>query len=213
MKKRVLCFGDSNTWGANPQDGTRYPQNVRWTGVLQQELGEEYQVIEEGYNGRTSVHDDVVEGRLAGVTYFYPCCDSQSPLDLIIIMLGTNDLKARFGVNPETIAYGFGRYLDVLKTVPMAGNKPKILLVSPILIHPAYKDNVLFHDMFGEKAHERSLKLAEAYEAFAKANDIYYMNAAQYGEASVIDGVHMEPESHARLGRAFADKVKEILSE
>lgn len=213
MKKRILCFGDSNTWGAVPATGARYPEDVRWTGILQKELGEEYLVIEEGYNGRTSVHDDVVEGRLSGLTYFYPCCDSQSPLDLIILMLGTNDLKMRFGVSPETVAYGFGRYLDVLKTVPMDGNKPKVLLVSPIFINPAYKDNVLFYDMFGDEACERFRGLAKAYEAFAKANGLYYMDAAQYGEASVTDGVHMEPESHERLGMAFAGKVREIFSE
>ena len=212
MKKRILCFGDSNTWGAVPGDSTRHPEDVRWTGILQRELGDGYQIIEEGYNGRTTVHDDPVEGRLAGVTYFAPCCDSQSPLDLIILMLGTNDLKARFGVNPETIAFGFGRYLDVLKTVPMDGKRPEVLLVSPILINPAYKDNTLFYDMFGEGAHERSLEFARAYKAFAGAGGLHYMDAAQYGEASVKDGVHMEPESHERLGKAFAKKVLEILT-
>lgn len=213
MKKRILCFGDSNTWGANPHDGSRYPEDVRWTGVLQSILGDGYQVIEEGYNGRTSVHDDVVEGRLSGVTYFWPCCDSQSPLDLVILMLGTNDLKARFGVDPETIAYGFNRYLNVLKTVPMFGKKPEVLLVSPILIQPAYKENVLFHDMFGEDAYERSCKFAKAYKAFAEANGLHFIDAAQYAEASAADGVHMEPEGHARLGKAFAEKVREILGE
>ncbi|GAA0799512.1 hypothetical protein DWX43_13810 [Clostridium sp. AF19-22AC] len=212
MKKRILCFGDSNTWGAIPGDSARHPQDVRWTGVLQRELGEDYQVIEEGYNGRTSVHDDVVEGRLAGITYFAPCCDSQSPLDLIILMLGTNDLKARFAVNPETIAFGFGRYLDVLKTVPMDGKKPEVLLVSPILINPAYRDNVLFYDMFGDGAYERSLGFAKAYKAFAEANGLHYMDAAQYGEASTKDGVHMEPQYHERLGKAFAEKVREVLN-
>lgn len=211
MKKRIMCFGDSNTWGAVPAEGTRHPEDVRWTGVLQRELGTGYQVIEEGYNGRVSVHDDVVEGRLSGVKYFAPCCDSQSPLDLIIIMLGTNDLKQRFGVDPRTIAYGFGRYLDVLKIVPMDGERPKVLLASPILIDPSYKNHPLFYDMFGEDATEKSEKLAEAYEEFARANGIEFMNAAEYGKASVRDGVHMEAEYHEILGKAFAKKVKEIL--
>ena len=73
MKKRIMCFGDSNTWGANPGTGNRYADDVRWTGVLQRELGEDYQVIEEGYNGRTSIFDDVLEGRLGGIKYFGPC--------------------------------------------------------------------------------------------------------------------------------------------
>lgn len=211
MKKRIMCFGDSNTWGASPADGSRYPEGVRWTSILQKELGEEYVVVEEGYNGRVSVHDDVVEGRMSGVKYFAPCLDSQSPLDLVIIMLGTNDLKARFGVSPRTIAYGFGRYLDALQITPMAGEKPKVLLASPILIDAAYKGHPLFYDMFGEDAVEKSKKMAEAYEEFANANGIEFFNAAEYGKASVIDGVHMEPEYHEKLGKAFAVKVKEIL--
>lgn len=211
MKKRIMCFGDSNTWGAVPGDSTRYGEDVRWTGVLQRELGDGYTVIEEGCNGRTSVHDDVVEGRLSGVKYFAPCCDSQSPLDLIIIMLGTNDLKARFAVNPRTIAFGFNRYLDALAITPMDGQKPQVLLVSPILIDASYQDHPLFHDMFGEDAVERSEQLAAAYKEVADANGWEFLNAAEYGKASVKDGVHMEAEYHEKLGKAFAGKVKQIL--
>lgn len=211
MKKRILCFGDSNTWGAVPAEGTRHPDDVRWTGILAAELGNEYQVIEEGYNGRTTVHDDPVENRLSGIAYFETCLDSQSPLDLIILMLGTNDLKARFGVDPYTIAFGFGRYLNAVKTVPMAGNRPEVLLAAPLLIDPSYKDVPLFLDMFGEGAVERSEKFAEAYEAFAKENGVHFIDASQYGKASVRDGVHMEAEYHEKLGKAFAEKVKEIL--
>ena len=156
MKKRILCFGDSNTWGAIPQESNRYPENIRWTGVLQNELGENYQIIEEGYNGRTTVFDDVIEWRLSGLKYFMPCCSSQSPLDLIILMLGTNDLKTRFGVDARSIAYGLQRYLDILSITPMDGNKPKVLIVSPILIDPTYKNDLLFYDIFGENADIRS---------------------------------------------------------
>ncbi len=210
MRKRILCFGDSNTWGANPMDGTRHPANVRWSGILQKELGDDYQIIEEGYNGRTTVFDDAVEGRMSGIKYFIPCLDSQSPLDLIILMLGTNDLKMRFGVEAETIAYGLKRYLDALQTTPMAGNKPKVLIVSPILIEDDYKKNGLFYDMFGEGARERSERFAKAYENFAKEARVYFMNAAKYAVASGYDGVHMEASEHEKLGKAFAVKVKEI---
>ena len=211
MKKRILCFGDSNNWGANPNDGSRYDEDVRWTGVLQRELGEDYRVIEEGYNGRVSVFDDVLEGRLGGIKYFGPCCDTQSPLDLIILMLGTNDLKARFGVSPRTIAFGFNRYKDALEITPMYGEKPQVLLVSPILIDPAYKNHPLFHDMFGEEATEKSMALAEAYKEVADANGWEFFNAAEHAAATQVDGVHMEEEGHQSLGVALARKVKTIL--
>ena len=212
MKKRILCFGDSNTWGAVPQEGTRHPEKVRWTGLLQELLGEDYQVIEEGYRGRTTVFDDEVKGRLSGLKYFGPCCDSQSPLDLVILMLGTNDLKTRFGVNAWTIASGFRRFLNTLNTISMEGSRPKVLLVAPIKIDPAYKENEEFHDMFGEHADERSCKFAEAYRVFAEKNGLEYLDASLYGVASKRDGIHMEAESHRSIAFAMAEKVKSIFS-
>jgi len=211
MKKRILCFGDSNTWGAIPQETNRYADDVRWTGVLALKLGEGYTVIEEGHNGRTTVWDDPVEDRLSGVTYFCACIDSQSPLDLIVLMLGTNDLKTRYGVKADTVAYGLRRYNGALTTTPMAGEKPEVLLVSPLLIDPSYKDNALFHDMFGEDATERSKKFATAYKALADEMGWHYMDASQYAKASTRDGLHMEAEGHTSLGNAIADKVFEIL--
>ena len=92
MKKRVLCYGDSNTWGYIAGKGERYPEDVRWTGILQSLLGDSYTVIEEAQNGRTTVWDDPIECRLSGLTYFYPCIESQSPLDLIIIAVMTSSL-------------------------------------------------------------------------------------------------------------------------
>lgn len=208
--KRILCFGDSNTWGANPADGSRHPSDLRWSGILQKELGEAYLVIEEGYNGRTTVFDDEIEGRLSGLKYFAPCIESQSPLDMIIIMLGTNDLKTRFGVEAGTIAFGLNRYLKAVQAV--FGNCPKVLLAAPILIDPAYKNHPLFYDMFGDGAYERSKGFAKAYEAMAGAAGIYYMNAADFAKASSEDGIHMDAGEHEKLGRAFASRVKEILA-
>lgn len=213
--KRILCFGDSNTWGAIPNDPERYPQDVRWTGVMAAELGDEYKIIEEGHNGRTTVFTDVIEERLAGIEYFVPCLDSQSPLDLVIIMLGTNDLKTRFGVNAYSIADGLRRYDNALKTTRMAGTRPQVLLLSPIMLDPSYKDNTLFHDLFGEEAVERSAQFAQAYKEAADLYGWHYLNAAEYACASggkSGDGLHMDPENHKKLGLAVANKVKEIFT-
>ena len=208
--KRILCYGDSNTWGAVPGDSSRYQPEVRWTGVMQRELGEGYTVIEEGHGGRTTVFDDPVEEKLSGLVYFRPCLESQSPLDLIILMLGTNDLKVRFGADPETIAFGLHRYGDALKTAGMDGEIPQVLLASPVLIDPSYRKHPLFHAMFGEDAHERSLKFAEAYRAFAEEAGWHFINGADYGRADSRDGIHMDVESHRRMGIAFAEKVRQI---
>ena len=101
--KTILCYGDSNTYGLKSDLVSRYPRNVRWTGILQEKLGSEYYVIEEGLGGRTTVWDDPVEDYKNGKKYLLPCLDSHKPLDLVIIMLGTNDLKSRFSVTPFDI--------------------------------------------------------------------------------------------------------------
>src|SRR6056297_2207238 len=104
--KRILCYGDSNTWGYVPLTGERYDETVRWTMLLQEKLGGDYKIIEEGLNGRTTVLDDPLEPGRNGLTYLGPCVQSQSPLDLVVLMLGTNDLKRRFSLAPEEIAMG-----------------------------------------------------------------------------------------------------------
>lgn len=212
MKKRILCYGDSNTWGAEPGPKDRYPEEVRWTGILQQLLGEEYAVIEEGYNGRTTVWDDPVEGRLSGLTYFIPCLESHSPLDVIIICLGVNDLKPRFGASAMTIAASLEKYFDVLKYAPLHGREPKVLIVSPAYVSPAYKNNHFMHGIFGEDADERSKLLAPEYQAVAKEQGAWFLDAAQYAEADPADGIHLDEASHRRLAEAIAEKVREMLN-
>ena len=94
--KRILCFGDSNTWGWNPANKERFDENSRWTGILKNKLGENYDIIEEGLNGRTTVWDDPIEGYKNGKKHLPSCLESHRPLDIVVLMLGTNDLKSRF---------------------------------------------------------------------------------------------------------------------
>ena len=102
----ILCYGDSNTYGYNPVNGLRYPKDVRWTGVLQKMLGEEYEVIEEGCNGRTTVFEDAKEPWKAGLGYLRPCLNTHKPIDFVIMMLGSNDLKRMFHASAQEIADG-----------------------------------------------------------------------------------------------------------
>ena len=97
--KTVVCFGDSNTWGYMPSGEGRYPFEKRWTTIVQRELGDNYFVIPEGLNGRTTVFEDPVEGDKSGLSHLSTILETHKPMDLIVILLGTNDLKNRFGLN------------------------------------------------------------------------------------------------------------------
>src|SRR5262245_41824824 len=105
-KYSVLCYGDSNTWGFVPGTGARYALDVRWPGVLREQLGPEYWVIEEGLNGRTTVWEDPEVAGRNGQQYLPPCLQTHRPLDAVILFLGLNDLKTKFGATAETIAEG-----------------------------------------------------------------------------------------------------------
>src|SRR3989344_4846020 len=135
--KKILCYGDSNTWGAKPITfSQRYPVDTRWTGLLQKMLGENYWVIEEGLNGRTTSIDDTKREGRNGKTYLRPCLESHNPLDIVIIMLGTNDFKTRFNHTVAQAAQGVGELVKIVKQFSRneRGEEPKITVVSPIPI-------------------------------------------------------------------------------
>src|SRR5262249_33658335 len=105
----LLCYGDSNTWGFDPATQQRFPRNVRWPGRLQAALGDSWQVIEEGLNGRTTVLDSVLLPGRNGLAYLGPCLETHAPIDVVLIYLGTSDLADRYAMTATDIARGAGR--------------------------------------------------------------------------------------------------------
>ncbi|WP_069999793.1 SGNH/GDSL hydrolase family protein [Cellulosilyticum sp. I15G10I2] len=211
--KRILCYGDSNTWGTDPSSCERFDENTRWTGVLQNLLGSAYKVIEEGCSGRTTVWEDPIELDKNGYAYLKPCLESQRPLDLIIIMLGTNDLKPRFSVGAADIASSAGQLVKTAKSYfyTKGLHIPEVLLVSPILVAENIEETP-FNEMFGgQSAVTRSKNFSRAYKEVAKTLQCNFLDAAQYADPSPIDAIHMEAETHKKLGYAIAQKVVEII--
>jgi len=209
MKKRIVCFGDSNTWGYHAVEGTRYDDDVRWTGRLQALLGDGYTVIEEGQNGRTTVWDDPVENRLAGLTYLWPCMESQSPIDLLIIMLGTNDTKGRFGEQARGIADGAGRLVDLAQKSAFGRDNraPAVLLVSPISIE--YSD--VFRGLFDHQAVEKAREFPVEFRRIAEEYGCDFLDASEYAGPCAEDGVHLDARGHEALAQAMYRAVKLIL--
>jgi len=206
--KVVLCFGDSNTWGYNPRTKERYSKDERWTGVLKKELGQEYEVIEEGLNGRTTVWEDPIEGYKSGKDYLIPCLESHKPVDLVIIMLGTNDLKKRFSLSSYDIANGAGVLVDIaLKSGSgPGGGSPKVLLIAP----PKVGKLTEFAEMF-EGATEKSEKFSYHYRKIADEYGCEFLDASEVVTSSNIDGIHLELSEHQKLGKRVATLVKRIL--
>jgi lysophospholipase L1-like esterase len=206
--KTILCYGDSNTWGYDPANQTRYPRDVRWPGVLRNGLGDGYIVIEEGLNGRTTVWDDPIELDKNGATYLRPCIQTHKPLDLVIIMLGTNDLKTRFSLSAYDIASGAGVLVDIVmkSDTGIDSGAPEVLLIAP----PQAVELTSFAEMF-DNAVEKSSGFTKHYRRVANEKGCHYLDAGEYVESSALDGIHLESEMQATLGKAVAAKVRDIL--
>ena len=200
----VLCYGDSNTYGYNPVNGLRYPKDVRWPGVLQKLLGDGYAVIEEGCNGRTTVFEDIEEPWKAGVGYLRPCLNTHKPIDFVIMMLGSNDLKKMFHASAQEIADGAEVLVKIIKqfTKEKQGFVPKVILVSPPEIGKDIATSE-FARSFDEDAIIRSKKLPILYEKIAKKYECIFFDAAKVVEASEVDSLHLMPEAHKELAKAF----------
>lgn len=208
--KTIVCYGDSNTWGYNPATKERYARDERWTGGFRNELGEGYLVIEEGLNGRTTVWDDPIEGYKNGKDYLIPCLETHKPIDLIVIMLGTNDLKKRFSLSAFDIAEGAGVLVGIVqKSATGPGDKaPAVLLLAPPPV--AKLAGTDFADMF-EGAAEKSGNFAQQYRRVAEELGCELLDAAEVIVSSDIDGIHFEVEEHKKLGKVVAARVREIL--
>jgi len=211
----VLCFGDSNTNGipADDENYVRLPADVRWTGRLQRLLGDGYYVIEEGLGGRTTDLDYADRPGCNGRTYFGPCLQSHDPLDVVVIMLGTNDLKTEFDRPPAAIAAALDGYIsDVADNAEnRAGGPPRTILVSPIHIddsQPAFAE--MNGQNFDASAPERSRRLAAELRRVAEARGVLFADAATVVRAG-DDGVHFSLDSHDRLAELIAAMIRQAV--
>ncbi len=198
-KIRILCYGDSNTFGYIPGRGGRYNRHTRWPGRLQELLGSEYQVIEEGLCGRTTAFEDVTEPGRNGLDRVREAVERSLPLDVLVIMLGSNDCKAQFGASAAEIAGGLEQVAAQARGGEASGFR--VLLVAPA----AMTDRVMYSG-FGSEFDQRSIKvskeLAEAYEALAGKCGCDFLDGSKVTQVSEIDGLHLDTEGHGRLAEA-----------
>lgn len=212
-KKHILCFGDSNTHGYNAASGTRFDEDQRWTCLLQKQLGNDYLVLEEGLSGRTTCFPDPLFQGLSGLKYIYPCLLSHEPVDLLIIMLGTNDTKERFGSSAACIALGLKRLIAqaIATTDSWRNKKANILIVTPKDIDKRYEDTEVAHTM-GRGCAEKSAGLAAEYKKIADLMKSAYLDAnTVVSEQNHIDFMHLTEEGHQQLADALSKLIPGLL--
>lgn len=212
MKKHILCLGDSNTHGycADPKDcadgGIRFNEEERWTCLLQKALGDEYLVTEEGLSGRTTVFVDALHESMDALSVAYSLLKSHEVIDFLVIMLGTNDTKDRFGMSAACIALGLERLVRKCISVDCWGDhKPNILIISPPPIGDGMCDPCM-----GEHCAEKSRELAFYYQQKAELLGCHFMDAAGC-EFNQIDYMHLTRKGHAQLAERLANAIPEMI--
>ena len=203
----ILCYGDSNTYGFDPDTKGRFDKEIRWTGVLQNLLGKDYNVIGEGLNGRTTVFDDPVDDWKNGLNYVRGIVCTHRPVDVFVIMLGTNDLKTCFGADVDSIRAGLEAVVDsALETLEKKqGFRPKCLIVSPAPLTNVSEGD--FAGSFDEESVNKSRMLAAAFETLSRDKGVYFLDCGEATMPSATDGVHLDSKGHKLLGTAIGYKL------
>ena len=218
MKKHIVCFGDSNTHGycADPADcadhGIRFNENERWTRRLQTLLGEEYLVTDEGLSGRTTCFDDPIHEGLSGISYITHCLKSHEFVDLLVVMLGTNDVKERFASSAACVAIGMGRLVKkAMATECWGPNKPNVLVIA----HPHIGEGLILSEVgptMGRECIEKSRELAKYYKQQCDLIGCHFLDAQELGcEFNNIDCMHLTNKGHETMAKVLAEKIPELL--
>ena len=218
MKKHILCLGDSNTHGycADPGDcadgGIRFNEDERWTCLLQKMLGDDYLVSEEGLSGRTTVFVDPLHPCMDAISLAYPLLKSHEFIDLLVIMLGTNDTKERFGLSPACIALGMARLVKKAQATECWGDKkPNILVIAPPHIGEEMHSSDVAATM-GAGCAAKSRELAKYYAQQAELLGVHFLDAEALGcEFNRVDYMHLTRAGHATLASALENKIPELL--
>ena len=210
MKRHIVCLGDSNTHGYTPEPvpGFRFSEEERWTCRLQAALGADWLVIEEGLPGRTTVFEDPVEEGMSALPYLYPCLMSHAPVELLVLMLGTNDTKERLGANACAIGKGLRRLLRKAQTIDCwAGGRANILVIAPLCIGEGATRSPVAQEM-GAGCVDKSRRLPGQFRATARELGCHFLDANTLGLSyNTIDHMHLTRDGHARLAEALAARI------
>jgi lysophospholipase L1-like esterase len=214
--KRVICFGDFLTWGAMPftefSKVLRYPPDMRWTWVMASDFGPSVEMIEQGLCCRTTNIDDPLQPDTNGANHLGYSLRTHAPIDVVVIMLGTNDTKCHYGRRPSEITLGLSNVVsEVLSGIEFSnrdGTPPNTLIVAPPPLGPVVAPWQQ-QQYYGSR--EKTLELAHEYKLMAGHLGVGFLNSGKIVSTESSDGVHLSVESNILLGRAVARKVMTML--
>lgn len=212
QSKTIVCFGDSNTYGYDAVANARFCEDERWTCLLSDFLGKGYLIREEGMGGRTTVFEDPLFEGLSGLSSLHSVLMTHSPISLLIIMLGTNDVKQRFSATAENISQGLDRLVTKAMNTLCWKDKPNILIMAPPPIREIYKYTDVAEKM-GDGCDIKSAKLPALYEKLAKEKNLHFLDVSSIPGVSMcdFDGMHLTVESHRSLAKYLAERIPDLV--
>lgn len=213
--KTILAFGDSLTYGANPRpDGPRHAHEDRWPTTLEKGLAGKARVIAEGLGGRTTASDDWYAGADRNGARILPTLlESHSPLDLVIIMLGTNDLKPAICGLALEASFGMRRLVQIVRGhyAGKGETAPQIILVAPPLICDTENADMIGHFGGIQHAIDQSGQFATHYARRAQEWNTGFFDASTVAHADPLDGVHLDAANTSAIGEGLVPVVKSML--
>lgn len=201
--KKIICYGDSNTFGFNPKDGSRYDSNTRWAGILAKILGDEFEVIEEGMNNRTGFFTNPDGFMQSGQEYLPMLLEKHKTFDVFILALGTNDLQKFFQLDENIIIKGLEYYVETIRY-----NNPnaELIVISPVILDERILKGY-FKCQFDEKSIMDSIWMKKIYKDFCQKQNYYFLDINQQVIPSDKDGLHFDKESHKIIADFIAVQI------
>ena len=204
--KKILCYGDSNTFGYNPVDSSRFDDKTRWTALLQENLGSDYEIIEEGMCDRTGIADNDKGFAFSAQRHFPKMITKTKNVDLLILAIGTNDLQFKYDLTIHQFENGLEKLIVTAKN-----NVRRIILIPPVILH----ENVLegfFKFQFDETSVSKSKKIGKIYRKLSNIYGLDYFDLNDFVKPSNADGLHYDSEGHKIISTKLSDYIKGIFA-
>ena len=203
--KKIICYGDSNTFGFNPKDGSRFDENIRWTSVLQKNLYPDYKIINEGACDRTGFADNPKGFLFSAQRHFPKMLSKTNDIDLIVLWVGTNDLQAQYNIGFNAVESGLEKLIRLAKEKSI-----KLIIVPPVILSEKVLEG-FFSYQFDETSVGKSKKIGRIFKRLSNINYCEYFDVNKFTSPSDFDGLHYDENSHKLIGEKFTDFIPQIL--